>query len=44
MISVLKRLTRPAVAFVHDIVMAALSFLIAFYLRVGNDLFSYPPE
>src|SRR5438552_18044994 len=44
MIPLLKRLTRPAVAFAHDIVMAALSCLISFYLRVGSDLFSYPLE
>jgi O-antigen biosynthesis protein WbqV len=44
MIPLLKRLTRPTVAFAHDIVMAALSFLLSFYLRVGNDLFSYPSD
>lgn len=42
--SFLQRLTRPAVAFSHDLVMAAVSFLVSFYLRVGNDLFGYPPE
>jgi O-antigen biosynthesis protein WbqV len=31
------------VAFSHDIVVAAMSFLVSFYLRVGNDLFGYPP-
>ncbi len=38
----LQRFARPAVAFSHDVVMAALSFLVSFYLRVGNDLFGYP--
>jgi FlaA1/EpsC-like NDP-sugar epimerase len=44
MIPFLQRLTRPTVAFSHDLVMAAVSFLVSFYLRVGNDLFGYPPE
>ncbi len=44
MISYLQRLTRPAVAFSHDIVMAAASFLIALYLRVGSDLSAYSWE
>ena len=44
MIAILKRLTRPAVAFAHDVIMATVSFIVAFYLRVGTDIFSYPPE
>ena len=32
--------TRAKVAFAHDLAMAALSFLIALYLRVGGD-FNY---
>ena len=38
------RLNRSYVACSHDIVMAAASFLIAFYLRVGDALFSFSPE
>ena len=44
MISIVKRLARPTVAFAHDLIMAALSLLVSFYLRVGSDLFGYPPE
>jgi len=36
MLSFLGRLTRPTVAFSHDIVMAALSFVVSLYLRVGD--------
>jgi O-antigen biosynthesis protein WbqV len=44
MIRIPPRLTRPTVAFLHDIVMAAASFLIALYLRVGDDIVNYPVE
>ena len=37
----LRRLSRPTVAFVHDTVMAAAAFVLALYLRVGDD-FYYP--
>jgi len=36
MIPLLQRLTRPTVAFGHDIVMAATSFIVSLYLRVGS--------
>jgi FlaA1/EpsC-like NDP-sugar epimerase len=36
MLSFLTRLTRPTVAFSHDVVMAALSFVVSLYLRVGD--------
>src|SRR5262245_54790649 len=39
-----QRFTRPAVAFAHDIVMAALSFVIALYLRTGSDIANYAPD
>lgn len=39
----LQRLTRPTVAFAHDIVMAAVSFVVSLYLRVGS-LSIYPLE
>jgi O-antigen biosynthesis protein WbqV len=32
---------RPQVAFLHDVAMAAASFLISLYLRLGDGLFSY---
>src|SRR5262245_60497955 len=44
MIPLLKRLTRPTVAFAHDIVMAALSFFVSLFPRVSTDILDYPPE
>jgi len=42
MIAFIQRLTRPTVAFAHDIVMAALSFVISLYLRLGDlSLYSW---
>ena len=35
---------RALIAFGHDIVMAALSFILSFYLRVGNEIFQYDPK
>lgn len=35
-------LRRASTAFLHDVVMAAVSFLAALYLRLGNALFDYP--
>jgi FlaA1/EpsC-like NDP-sugar epimerase len=35
---------RALLAFLHDAVMAALSFAVAFYLRLGNDALSYEPR
>lgn len=35
------RSNRAVVALAHDIVMAALSFALALWLRVGSDLFDY---
>jgi O-antigen biosynthesis protein WbqV len=34
-------LTRAQVAFLHDLIMAALSFVIALYLRLGHETWSY---
>lgn len=34
--------SRAFAAFAHDTVMAALSFMLSFYLRVGNDIAHYP--
>ena len=35
------RLPRPAIAFLHDVVMAALSFVIALALRRGETALTY---
>jgi len=35
---------RAFLAFLHDVVMAALSFGLAFYLRLGDDLMHYEPR
>ena len=37
----LLRVGRPQVAFLHDVVMAAASFWISLYLRLGDGLFIY---
>ncbi|HXQ51201.1 MAG TPA: nucleoside-diphosphate sugar epimerase/dehydratase [Stellaceae bacterium] len=36
--------SRAWAAFGHDVVMAALSFVLSFYLRVGNGIFGYKPS
>jgi FlaA1/EpsC-like NDP-sugar epimerase len=38
----IKGLSRTNAAFAHDVVMAALSFLLSFYLRVGDGIALYP--
>ena len=35
---------RAALAFLHDVAMAALSFAFSFYLRIGGQFFSYEPR
>mgnify|MGYP001052919647 FL=1 len=40
----LRRFTRPTVAFAHDVIMAAASFLLSLYLRVGPDFSTYDTE
>ena len=37
-------LSRPAIAYLHDIVMTALSFGLALYLRLGDGLIFYSTE
>ncbi len=37
-------LSRPNVAYIHDIVMAALSFGVSLYLRLGDGIFFYSPD
>jgi FlaA1/EpsC-like NDP-sugar epimerase len=39
----LPRLNRPSLAFVHDIVMAAGSFALSLYLRLGDAIYIYSP-
>ena len=38
------RLSRAGAAFGHDVVMAAVAFLLSFYLRVGDDIAAYVHE
>jgi len=35
------RLSRAHITFVHDVVMAAISFVVALYLRLGNDVLEH---
>ena len=35
---------RALFAFLHDVAMAALSFALALYLRIGDDILSYEPR
>jgi FlaA1/EpsC-like NDP-sugar epimerase len=42
-VSLLPNSRRALLAFLHDVVMAALSFGIAFYLRLGDDVLRYEP-
>ena len=36
------RLSRARIAYVHDVIMAAVSFVLSLYLRIGDALFWYP--
>jgi FlaA1/EpsC-like NDP-sugar epimerase len=40
----ISRLQRGYVAFAHDIIMAALSFALALYLRLGDDLAAFADD
>ena len=40
----ISRLQRGSVAFAHDIIMAALSFALALYLRLGDDLIYFADD
>lgn len=42
--TVIGRVRRAHIAFIHDLVMAATSFVAALYLRLGDDLFGYSAE
>lgn len=37
-----QRFSRRSLAFVHDTLMAALAFILALYLRLGNDIVTLP--
>lgn len=37
------RISRANITFAHDIVMAAVSFFLSLYLRVGAQILDYPP-
>jgi FlaA1/EpsC-like NDP-sugar epimerase len=41
MLSALRRLSRPTVAYLHDVLMAGLSFALSLYLRLGQDVLGY---
>src|SRR5271170_6572245 len=43
-VSLLPNSRRALLAFLHDVIMAALSFGIAFYLRLGDDALRYEPR
>jgi FlaA1/EpsC-like NDP-sugar epimerase len=43
-VSLLPNSRRALLAFLHDVVMAALSFGAAFYLRLGDDVVHYEPR
>ena len=42
--SILPQSRRAIFAFLHDVVMAALSFALALYLRVGDDMLTKEPR
>jgi len=44
MIALPFRISRRWIAFSHDIVMAAVAYVLALYLRLGDDLFSLPAD
>jgi FlaA1/EpsC-like NDP-sugar epimerase len=44
MLSALRRLSRPTVAYIHDVLMAGLSFALSLLLRLGQDVAGYGIE
>ena len=38
------RFNRANIAFVHDVIMAAISFVLSLFLRLGEDINFYPRE
>jgi FlaA1/EpsC-like NDP-sugar epimerase len=43
-VSIFSKNPRAVLAFLHDVVMAGLSFAIALFLRLGNDIVQYEPR
>jgi O-antigen biosynthesis protein WbqV len=43
-VSLLPNSRRALLAFLHDVMMAALSFAVAFFLRLGGDIGRYEPQ
>jgi FlaA1/EpsC-like NDP-sugar epimerase len=43
-VSIIPQSRRAVLAFLHDVVMAALSFGLALYLRLGDDIVNYEPH
>lgn len=39
-----RALRRSALIYLHDLILSALSFLISLYLRLGDQLFSWPAQ
>ncbi len=40
----IQRFDRVTLSMGHDVAMAALSFVVALYLRIGDELFGYPDD
>src|SRR4051812_24924269 len=40
----LMKIDRGGLAYIHDVVMTGIAFVLAFYLRVGNELFGFHYE
>jgi FlaA1/EpsC-like NDP-sugar epimerase len=44
MVAIFPNNRRALLAFLHDVAMAALSFVVALYLRIGNEIVAYEPR
>jgi O-antigen biosynthesis protein WbqV len=44
MASIIRHFNRAHLAFAHDTIMAAASYLVALYLRLGDAIFYYSPQ
>src|SRR5690349_3678036 len=40
----LMKIDRGGLAYIHDVMMTGLAFVLAFYLRVGDELFGFHLE
>jgi FlaA1/EpsC-like NDP-sugar epimerase len=43
-VSIIPQSNRALLAFLHDVAMAGLSFALALYLRLGDDMLQYEPQ